>query len=793
MISSNASLLPKEVTALVHHVELNRAGWWEKGVQRLVLAAVWLSDHTPNIDEIQNMLKRDFCLQLKNGKLNAALSGLENQKLLIQLQDGSYRIPDNKRVLFEQEIEASEKVATDARDYFISLINERCDKLDPQNAWNEFESKFLAPLIKEVGSNAYYLIAGKKMVADKRLVDHFLKQFDPAFHRNLRELVTVFLDPKKDEVRAYISRMLHARFCVEASGLTETIIDKINETVGKQVQYRVFVDTNFLFSLLDLHDNPSNAAARELQELITQLKSNLKIQLFIIPPTVQEAMSSIASAKFNLSGIPAGTNFTQAALKDGFSGMAKRFFEERLRRGIALSAEDWFDPYLKDFVAIARGKNIEFFNEDLSSYSTRQDVVDDLHLVLDSEKRRPQSRRKSYEKVAHDMTLWHFANDKRPAHIESPIDARDWILTVDFRLIGFDEHKNKKSESKIPLCLHPTSLIQLLQFWVPRTKEFEEAMLGSMRLPFLFQEFDIEAERTSLKILKGLGKFEGRDDISEQTITRIMINDGLRSRLKSEHPVEAEEEIALIRDALIEELRARAEDEAKKTHKLQDELQARADDDAKKTQQLQNELLARESVLSTLDSEMRSKSEEIQSKNSELERLRNKVAEEESRSLAAGEKLIAQSTKMAELKTSLEISEESKKRQSALIRYVGLLALLIIMSGVVAWQVDRLLLRVAEIIGKIQTKAIAAAIVFVVGHLLLELSERGDSRMTSLWPFIQTRKFRKWLWSMVILGLVFGVAVNLYSNQIQKTLDHSAPQTVLPNVSVRPNSGNSAK
>ena len=151
------------------------------------------------------------------------------------------------------------------------------------------------------------------------------------------------------------------------------------------------------------------------------------------------------------------------------------------------------------------------------------------------------------------MILWHFVSDQRPNYIESPIDSRDWILTVDYRLIGFDEYKQKHAGSKITLCLHPTSLIQLLQFWVPRTKEFEEAMLGSMRLPFLFQEFDAEAERTSLRILKGLGRFEGRDDISAQTITSVILNEGLRARLLTKKTGDGETEIALIRDALVEE------------------------------------------------------------------------------------------------------------------------------------------------------------------------------------------------------------------------------------------------
>jgi hypothetical protein len=250
--------------------------------------------------------------------------------------------------------------------------------------------------------------------------------------------------------------------------------------------------------------------------------------------------------------------------------MAIRFLSERLRRNGKLSVEDWFDPYLKDFVPMARSKGVELFNEKLDGYSIRQDVIDDILLVMKYEEKLPEVRRKSYLKVAHDMVLWHFVNDKRPAYIESPIDANHWILTVDFRFIGFDAHKQKFSKSKVPLCIHPTSLIQLLQFWIPRTKEFEEAMLGSLRLPFLFQEFDAEAERTSLKILKGIGRFEGNEELSQDTITHVMLNDGLRSRLQGESTEEAE--MALIRDALVEEVKRLAESEAQKAICLQEEV-----------------------------------------------------------------------------------------------------------------------------------------------------------------------------------------------------------------------------
>src|SRR5690606_16350129 len=120
--------------------------------------------------------------------------------------------------------------------------------------------------------------------------------------------------------RAYVSRLLHAQFCVEASGLTEEVLARLNASVGKQIRFQVFVDTNFLFSLLDLHENPSNEAAQELRELLGNLKGNPRIDLVITPDTIEEAKSAIASTKWQMTGLPSGRNFSEAALLAGVSG-----------------------------------------------------------------------------------------------------------------------------------------------------------------------------------------------------------------------------------------------------------------------------------------------------------------------------------------------------------------------------------------------------------------------------------------------------------------------------------------
>ena len=732
----------KLLAAIVHHVELHRDGWWDKAMQRLILASVWLADNNPSVDKIRTILESAFALSVSVAKVESVIKVLESQDFLIRLSNDEFRIPDSKQSVFEEEIASAENSGRVAKEFFFELVKELCNDLSPEEAWSKFESVFLAPLIREIGANAYKLIAGEEMTVNKKLVREFQEEFDSNIETQLLELISRFLDPKNEAVRSYISRTLHATFCVAASGLPDSVITKLRSSAGKRIRFRVFVDTNFLFSILNLHDNPSNSAATELKDLIDSLNSNLKIDLYVTPRTIDEAKRSISSAKYRLAGLPAGTNFAGAASHVRFSGLLARFLNEQADRSEELSVGDWFDPYLDNFVLLARDKGVKLYNEELDDYVVRQDVVDDIYTVLESEKDRGL-RAKSFEMVQHDMVLWHLVNDNRPSYVESPVDAQDWILTLDFRFIGFDERKRKSQGASVPICVHPTSLIQLLQFWVPRTPEFEEAILGSMRLPFLFQDFDPEAERISLRILKRIGQFEGNEHISEESISQVMLNEELRARLGSEQNKDVEAK--LIRDALVEEIQAQAEKEKNRAENLDTEVKAR------------------DSQILTLMSESAGKEKEIK-------KLQARVAAEKTEIALANSKLQEQDQKIEEISNRLNDSKIEQAKKGAFVKYSFLFAGVLLISVFGGWLAGKVQL-LTKLIGTIPFQIIIGVFVFVLLHLIIEACVKRNEAFNQLWPFQQISRFRAWLWSSIILVLVLGIIGNIITNDVPNRID----------------------
>lgn len=91
--------------------------------------------------------------------------------------------------------------------------------------------------------------------------------------------------------------------------------------------------------------------------------------------------------------------------------------------------------------------------------------------------------------------------------------------------------------------MHPNDLISMLQFWVPRTQNFENAILGNLRLPFLFKETDSDGEKVSIKILEALSFYSESDDFSSDQIVEMLTNNAIRQKIKPSGTVESNAEL----------------------------------------------------------------------------------------------------------------------------------------------------------------------------------------------------------------------------------------------------------
>jgi hypothetical protein len=419
---------------------------------------------------------------------------------------------------------------------------------------------FLYPLLAQLGARVYELFSGdfrldKSVPYYGQLIQPICKKYGDV----LRHVLVNFLDPNDSAIRSYILRRLNASFIRQASGLNIDVLEKLGEARGHE-RLQIFLDTNFVFSFLKLHDNPANEVADDLLTLIDTIRGSVTVELYVLPITVDEIRRVIRDVCGKLENVVPQPNLAEATRRITPTGPVSRYLEAAASANHRLSPSDFFDPYDKGLIGILKERGIKLYNTNLDELRMDQAVLDDLIAQEKVQEKVRLQGAKPYASNLHDMVLWHFVARNRAAGAHAPLESGMWVCTVDYGLIAFDRHKRKKRGTP-PVCLAPSSLIQLLQFWAPRTEQWDRAFVGAVREPLLFLDFDRPSEETTLSILKTISRFEDVGDLSPSTIYNVLTDKALRVRLEQDPRPGPEATVELVQSAIVGE-----------AHRLEEEL-----------------------------------------------------------------------------------------------------------------------------------------------------------------------------------------------------------------------------
>lgn len=517
----------REVAALVHHIELHESEWWSEATDRIVLAALWLSDTPSTVAHVQTSL-RSMGIDLSEQVIQESLARLEAADRAI-VRDGNATLSHGARSEVEHQVKSAEESERGAKEVFARIQTQYTDPPLPIE-WEFFNDSVLLPIIDELGAETYALVTGRHSANNPSdLIRPFLDDIEGREQREATlEAIVDFLDPGRREVRDYVLRYLTAAFVSRAPALDDETVKFLRSSVGSQPQFEVFVDTNFLFSLLNLHDNPANEVADEILRLARESPQRVGIVLRVLPITLDEAKHALTKAQGRCQGLVLRANIGTDLRGVRLGGLEKRFVEQA-QSGGTRNSHAYFTDIMANLRTLTEDAGLTFHNVDTGSLAVDETVATDILNLLEHE-RRTAVRPKGYEQVAHDVILWHYARSRRPHYSESPIEAGYWISTADYRFIGYDAHRSERDNS-LPICIDPASLLQILRFWVPMDEALERALAGSVRVLFSFQTFDKDAERVTLRVLEAMSRLEDAPYLRPETALRVVINRELRRRI----------------------------------------------------------------------------------------------------------------------------------------------------------------------------------------------------------------------------------------------------------------------
>ncbi|WP_323911869.1 hypothetical protein [Aeromonas caviae] len=545
--------LSPDIISLIHHVELNESGWWKKAIGQVVKGVLWKTETPKSITELQDALQQDVGINLPVDSLEKLLSTLMSQGVVAKPICDKFRLSEHARLELTKAQQKAKAEQDECTDTFLASCATYTPSLNSKEVWEHFQRSLLHA-IQVTGANLFHLLADGRLQRDFDWVHGFLSRFSTEHHDGLYKVLQVFFTPSNSACRNQILRLLTAHFFAEASQLKPETLAAIEGKKTKRT-IKVVLDTNFIFSVLQLHDNPGDDSALSLIDIAQRAGKKLDIRFYVLPGTLEEAKRVILHQMNLIDRIKTTTVMSRAALHQPLPSIAKKFFDTASRNP-GLSARAFFQPYIDDLKIILQEKGIKVLDAHPTIYNQRQDVVDDVLDEIKREEREiPESKRKGYETHLHDAVLWHAVKDRRPSYSDSPFDVEYWAVSIDWRLISFDRKKRAANASNLPVVLHPSNLIQLVQFWVPRSQQLEDSLVDSFRLPLFFQSFDPEDERATIQVLQALSRFENVDDLPDSTVRSILTNRALRGRLK-EADTSNDEIFALVREELLSEHQA---------------------------------------------------------------------------------------------------------------------------------------------------------------------------------------------------------------------------------------------
>ena len=314
----------------------------------------------------------------------------------------------------------------------------------------------------------------------------------------------------------------------------------------------IFLDTNFIFGVLELHSNPFVEVSKELLDIINDNKFPFK--LYYHEETLNEIRRTLNAIGHRLKSKRWKSSISRAAIRTGqLSGLELRYHEKNAE---SPTDPDVFLSKYEGIVELLKDHGFTIYRDSYRPNEHDTERKDRLIAEYDDFMHRVRKQPKPCEALKHDIAVWETVNRIRRKG-ESILDIGAIFLTADFYLYLFD-WQHLRSQEELGHVVLPNHFLQLLRPFVPATDDFDQRFIESFAIPE-FRAVDSDYTATSSKILSYINTYS---DINEETAVRILSNSMLIEQLKgveeeSEEFAEAiENALAKDNEALLEEKEA---------------------------------------------------------------------------------------------------------------------------------------------------------------------------------------------------------------------------------------------
>lgn len=531
----------------------------------LMLCLLEFPDEKLDVAEsFRDIIEKVFGLAIPDHQINSALEQLENQNVIIRPGNSNYRLDAATIATLSKTINDSKELEDRVKDIWFQQLKVNHPNLPLNEAWQVLRA-YLCRTFRRHGIQAAALLdpTVDTPAEHEASLTSILQQaveecssLDMKLQKEAEGAISEFMaalgtDP--DRIR-YITQLADGAF----NFYTLEVPADLSEQLRQQLhELTLFLDTNFLFGILDLHHNTQVQVSHDLLRAINEHKLPFKLRFH------EETQKEMANTISHYGGILRSSAWTRslsraAAKSRNLSGIEQNF-HERNAEGL-IDADEFLRTY-EHFDSLLAEKSIKVFRPHTRRLDAQNELFHEYRAFLEKNGRGD----KPYETVMHDAKVLEEARNLR-TNAASSLEAGALLISCDYFLYRFDWETSRKDKRRACVLL-PNVFWQVLRPFIPADQDFEKAFAETFALPE-FRSLGSGGNRACSKMLQILATYK---EVPEQTAMKMLANDLLLDQLRSEHDERRFEEQVEV--AFVQENRNLLEEKAA----LEQELQRQKD------------------------------------------------------------------------------------------------------------------------------------------------------------------------------------------------------------------------
>lgn len=527
----------------------------EDTLKSIVTASLAKKDSPLNYENLLQEIESEFGLQLYEIELKQSIGNLIDEGRIILLNN-EYSLSDDYKTslkTLEFSLRSKDTIRYNSFKNFIEQKYSDLSKDDLKSVWQLFREYFYE-CFYYYGVKANQFLNPKYDVNTENvftnsdiLLELFNKCERPEVKEILRYAVDNFSNYATKEDIDFLDELGQKTLAFTSLGLDPELAK--NSFDIKLIDWTLFLDTNFLYSVLDLHSNVEDDSCKELLKLIQSNPDYIKIDFKYTELTMAELRSR--KNDFNFLDKSLSATAISALLKsDDLDDISRKFYtnlyhnrESTLHPSEVIDLSNLTLPQLN--IGLYRtGPIVDKLEDGYMSVRVQEyhRYINDLNLTRAQFSKDPGTKPfkeiyRSDLNVQHDITLREIIRfrrhsiQKKEKKSTTLNEAKYFGITLDELLLKYDSYETKKSSPpEYPVFFRPSYLLNKLIKVLPvKTQDYKKAFIKAVSARGFNK--DIRKSKDIIRIVAYL-KNQGIDN--EEVILNLISEQVFLEKFKEE-------------------------------------------------------------------------------------------------------------------------------------------------------------------------------------------------------------------------------------------------------------------